>query len=122
MLQAGQAGGLTCAAFDPAGKRIVTGGSDGNLYVWDADQAMLVATLEWHGSETVNAVGFAPEGNLILSAGDDGTLKVGRCDVCGVSPDQLEARAAQLARLDTVAMQRLDEATDITVRTGCGPG
>jgi serine/threonine protein kinase len=62
-------------AFSPDGKRIVSGGYDKTLDVWDVETGRRVMTL--HGQKSiVVSVAFSLDGKRIVSGGYDGTLKV----------------------------------------------
>jgi WD40 repeat protein len=58
--------GVTAAAFSPDGERIVTGGSDGTLRVWDVatgDEILPIPT----SSSGVTSVSFSPDGSRLLA-------------------------------------------------------
>ncbi|QDT39372.1 WD domain, G-beta repeat [Stratiformator vulcanicus] len=61
--------------FSPDGKRIVSGGGDWTLKVWDAESGQETLTLTGHTS-SVYSVCFSPDGKRIVSGGYDRTLKV----------------------------------------------
>jgi WD40 repeat protein len=69
-------------AFSPNGQRVVAGGAEGFVYVWDWRKPKLLAALQEHG-DFVNSVQFSPNGKQILSASDDGTAKLYGCVTCG---------------------------------------
>jgi WD40 repeat protein len=70
------------AAFSPDGRRLVTGGGNGIVDVWNWRRRKLLAALPEHG-DFVNSVQFSPDGKQILSASDDGTAKLSGCHTCG---------------------------------------
>ncbi|WP_197518365.1 WD40 repeat domain-containing protein [Mycobacterium sp. E3198] len=63
-------------AFSPDGKRIVSGNSDGKLYIWDLHQGKLANPgVIPTATTSVAAVAYSPDGARILSAGDDEKTK-----------------------------------------------
>ena len=59
----------------PDGTRIVSGGKDGALKVWDAKTGKLNLVLRDH-EQPVQSVAFSPDGSRIISGSRDGTVKV----------------------------------------------
>jgi WD40 repeat protein/ribosomal protein S27E len=68
-------GGVLSVAFSPDGKRIVTGGWDKTLKVWDATSGQETLSLKGH-TGGVLSVAFSPDGKRIVSGSWDKTLKV----------------------------------------------
>jgi tRNA A-37 threonylcarbamoyl transferase component Bud32 len=67
---------VSCAAFAPDGRTVVTGGGEEPVVcLWDAESGREVRTLEGHRA-AVRAVAFAPTGRQVLTAGDDGTMRL----------------------------------------------
>ena len=66
---------VLCAAYSPDGKRIVSGGEDKTLKVWDAETGAEVRSLKGH-TGAVYSVAYSPDGRRIVSASQDGTVKV----------------------------------------------
>jgi WD40 repeat protein len=62
-------------AFDPQGRRIVSGSYDGTVRVWDVDSGRELACLSGHEGE-VQSVAFDPRGRRIVSGSWDGTVRV----------------------------------------------
>eukprot|EP00937_MAST-01D_sp_MAST-1D-sp2_P004055 g4055.t1 len=84
LLAVPRAHGRGCASgvvYAPDGRRIVSGGEDGWVRVWDAASGEMlmegeaVAVAE-HGGGSVNAVSFSPDGARVASGGDDGHVRV----------------------------------------------
>jgi hypothetical protein len=59
-----------CAAFQPDGRRIATGGSDGRVHLWDAATGKKTATFPGHKG-AVHTLAFAPDGATLVTT--DGT-------------------------------------------------
>jgi len=95
---AGHGAALSSAAFNHDGRQVVTGSADHTIRVWDAQQGRELAVLRWHG-DSINEVQFDRDGQHILSASDDGTVKLGRCDACNQTIEQLRERAPEEAKL-----------------------
>lgn len=68
-------------AWDAAGQRLLSGGRDAMLRVWqtEADNWQKTAELPAH-LYTINAIAPAPAGNLLLTASRDKTLKIWQLD------------------------------------------
>ena len=73
--QLGHRGGITSVAFSPDGGRIVSGGRDHSIRVWDAENGEVVATLISPG-RFVTSVVYSPDGRHIVSGDRDNTVRV----------------------------------------------
>jgi hypothetical protein len=71
----GHTGGVNCVAWSPDGQRLVSGGKDGAVIVWDAQTARMIHTLAGH-KRPVRVVAFSPDGTRLASGGHDGTVIV----------------------------------------------
>lgn len=75
----GDLAGHTKSVFDadwsPDGRFIVTGGSDGQIKLWDAQTLLLIDDVGSHMG-AVSTVSFSPDGQILYSSGvDDGRLQ-----------------------------------------------
>jgi hypothetical protein len=62
-------------AFDPDGRRIVTGSDDGTVRVWDTQSGVELACLRGH-TRLVHSVAFDPDGRRLVSWSWDNTVRV----------------------------------------------
>jgi WD40 repeat protein len=62
-------------AFSPDGARVLSGGRDRTLKLWDAESGRLIRTFVGH-SDMVWSVAFSPDGTRILSGSEDKTVKL----------------------------------------------
>lgn len=68
-------GGINCAAFSPDGTRIVSGGSDKEIKVWDSTIGVEMLTIRVHG-RAIEGVAFSDDGRRIVSGSLDGDVIV----------------------------------------------
>jgi WD40 repeat protein/tRNA A-37 threonylcarbamoyl transferase component Bud32 len=66
---------VSSVAISGDGKRIISGGDDGTVRVWDADTGVEKLTLKGH-TGPVTSVAISGDGKRIISGGDDGTVRV----------------------------------------------
>ena len=62
-------------AWSPDGARLLSGGSDGTLRLWEAASGRELAVLEGHKGQ-VSSVAWSPDGARLLSGGGDGTVRL----------------------------------------------
>jgi WD40 repeat protein/tryptophan-rich sensory protein len=95
------------AAFSPNARRIVTGGDDGVVRVWDASSGLELLAIEGP-AEAVLSVAFSPDGRSIFAGSAD--RGVWTWEVA--SPDQVAAWQAEEQRHDEhlAALQREENA------------
>jgi WD40 repeat protein len=67
-------------AVSPDGRRIVSGGNDNRLQIWDADTTQQIGQPLTGNTAPVSSVAFSPDGRRIVSGSDDGTLRVWDAD------------------------------------------
>jgi WD40 repeat protein/serine/threonine protein kinase len=68
-------GEVTAVAWSADGKWVASGGSSGDVKVWNAADGSLVRALTGH-NHRVAAVAFTPDGKEIISSDQDGIIKV----------------------------------------------
>ncbi|KAI0049018.1 WD40 repeat-like protein [Auriscalpium vulgare] len=67
---------IRSTAFSADGTRVVTGGSDRNIYIWDASTGKpVIGPLTGH-TDDIFGVAFSSDGRLIASGSDDNTVWV----------------------------------------------
>src|SRR5262249_37013788 len=70
-----QPGKIYAVALSPDSQRIVTGGADGAVRLWDVHTGKQVGSPIRHPS-SVQAVAFSPDGQMILSGSSDQTARL----------------------------------------------
>jgi WD40 repeat protein len=71
----GHEGVVWSVAFAPDSRRLISGGNDHTVRLWEVADGGLIQTLEGHLDE-VNDVAFSPDGRLAASAANDRTVRV----------------------------------------------
>ncbi len=74
-LQLLHSGPALSVGWSPDGARLLSGGDDGTLRLWEAASGRELAVLEGHKGPVLS-VGWSPDGARLLSGGDDGTLRL----------------------------------------------
>lgn len=62
----GHSAEITCAAFSPDGRYLVSGSQDKTLRLWDVESGKELITFSGH-TDVINAVAFSPDGKTIAS-------------------------------------------------------
>jgi WD40 repeat protein len=75
-LKLGHEGPPASLAFTPDNKRLVSGGSDGRLVVWDVASGQKLFELSGHNRKVVSAVAFDRDGNRLVTCGYDGIVRI----------------------------------------------
>jgi len=96
------------ARFSPDGAQVATAGDDGDVIVWDADEATAATHLRGHASRVVS-VAYNADGTRLASFDVDGSLRIWALDVddlIGIANERLtrpltESECRQYLRRDT---------------------
>jgi WD40 repeat protein len=62
-------------AFTSDGKKLLSGGADNTIKIWDVENGKELIALKGH-SGPILQIGIAPDGKTAYSASKDGTLKI----------------------------------------------
>ena len=70
---------ITCAAFQPSSRILVTGGADKQARIWDVDSGRELRILRGH-TDTVRGICFSPDGKRLATSSSDCTIRVWETD------------------------------------------
>ncbi|GET35472.1 nSTAND1 domain-containing NTPase [Microseira wollei] len=71
----GHQGIVSSVALGPDGQRIVSGGADGTVRLWDSSGKAIGSPIKAHQG-IVSSVALGPDGQRIVSGGEDGTVRL----------------------------------------------
>ena len=67
--------GLRCLACSPDGHTFITGGTHGDLQLWDVSKNSVFRRIVT-GHDGVTAVAYSADGSIVASGGEEGTVKI----------------------------------------------
>jgi WD40 repeat protein len=82
MAEVGHEFGVEDCSFSPDGRHVLSAGSEGDLYIWDAQRGRVVRSPRGHKlnlrgeGPPVHACAWSPDGSHVVSGDDDGNLIV----------------------------------------------
>jgi tetratricopeptide (TPR) repeat protein len=106
-------------AFSPDSSRLISGGGDGALRLWDVSTHESILALQGHQGR-VTSVAFTPDGSRIVSGSADGTVRVWESRLVHDADAALlvgRLRATLRFSSDVMARVRTDSTLDPDVRT-----
>jgi len=71
----GRTGTVTCVAFSPDGKTLVSGSKDHMIRLWNMASGKEIAVFSGH-LDTVHSVAFSPDGQMLASGSADHTIRL----------------------------------------------
>ena len=86
--------------FSPNGHRIVTGGWDGSLRLWNFTTGELVLGPIEVGPSSVRSVAFSPKGDRLVAGGDEGTLRLWNAATGAAVGDPLQVHDGPINSID----------------------
>src|SRR5438045_6021755 len=76
---AGHGGSVWTVAFHPDGRRLASGGTEGDVRLWDVSTGKETACLQAK-RRAIRALAFTPDGERLLTAGNDHLWRIWRLD------------------------------------------
>jgi WD40 repeat protein len=67
---------VSSVAFSPDGQRIVSGGGDGSIRLWETATGKPIGEAFLVPQGNVDSVAFSPDGRRIVSGGEDGYVRL----------------------------------------------
>ena len=96
-------------AYSPDARMLATGGSNGSVYLWDAETAKPINNITKRNEHpvTVTTVRFSPDGKMLVSESSDGTVFLWRIPFMSLQPSFNEYAAdTQIHLLDGPILKR----------------
>lgn len=93
----GDSEGEVVVSFSPNGRRLISGGSDGMVRIWDGRSGQPLVALKGHRSRVL-AIAWAPDSSSFVTGGSDGSARLWRSGI-GRSPYPLEGHSSEITAL-----------------------
>ena len=71
-----QGSAVNCMTVTADGKKLISGGADGKVKIWDTDSKKLLDTVDSGHKTGVTAIAVDPKTKVIITAGADGAVKL----------------------------------------------
>lgn len=93
----GENPGEVAVSFSPNGRRLITGGSDGMVRIWDGRTGQPLIALKGHRSRVLS-IAWTPDSSGFATGGSDGATRLWRSGI-GRSPYPLEGHKSEITAL-----------------------
>jgi WD40 repeat protein len=93
----GDSPGEVAVSFSPNGRRLITGGSDGMVRIWDGRTGQPLIALKGHRSRVLS-IAWLPDNSGFATGGSDGVTRLWRSGI-GRSPYPLEGHKSEITAL-----------------------
>ena len=93
----GDSEGEVAVSFSPNGRRLITGGSDGMVRIWDGRSGQPLMAFKGHRSRVLS-IAWTPDNSTFVTGGSDGAARLWRSGI-GRSPYPLEGHTSEITAL-----------------------
>ena len=101
----GHNGYVITVALSPDGRRLVTGGSDHTIRMWDMDSRIAVGAALRGNADWVQSVAYSPDGQQVVVGASDRTIRF--CEPSIWSQFEDETRRMRESRSDNINYNKL---------------